>query len=96
MVVHAEQIVTVAADTEDAFALARRILDSVGQVSHVDVTGRFLRGSTRCGLQRVRVGITAVPGKGGTRLMVETSSDGAHGKAARKGLRRVVGALATV
>jgi hypothetical protein len=92
---HAEQTVIIDEGTDDAFALAQRVLDEIGTVSHVDLEGRFLQGTTRSGFQRVRVGITARPTSRGTALVVEASSHGTRSQA-RKGLSRVVGALGVV
>jgi hypothetical protein len=89
---HAEQVVIIDEPTDDAFALARRVLDEIGTVSHVDAEGHFLQGTTRSGLQQVRVGITARPTSRGTALTVEASSHGNRIRA-RRGVRRVVGAL---
>jgi hypothetical protein len=92
---HAEQTVIIDEGTDDAFALAQRVLDEIGTVSHVDLEGRFLQGTTRSGFQRVRVGITARPTSRGTALVVEASSHGTRSQA-RKGVSRVVGALGVV
>jgi hypothetical protein len=89
---HAEQTVIIDEGTDDAFALAQRVLDEIGTVSHVDLEGRFLQGTTRSGFQRIRVGITARPTSRGTALVVEASSNGTRSQA-RKGVSRVVGAL---
>jgi hypothetical protein len=68
-------------------------LASVGKVTEEDETERFLRGSARYGLQKVRLKINVDGDQGGSVVRVRAQGDDLWGKAARTVVRRLSEAL---
>jgi hypothetical protein len=78
---------------DTAYARVRSALASVGKVTEEDETERFLRGSARYGLQKVRLKINVDGDQGGSVVRVRAQGDDLWGKAARTVVRRLSEAL---
>jgi hypothetical protein len=80
-------------EPDAAYARVRNALASLGKVTEEDQAERFLRGSARYGLQKVRLKINVEANESGSVVHVRAQSDDVWGKAARTVVRRLSAAM---
>jgi hypothetical protein len=76
-----------------AFDRATAAMAKVGKVIEVDPQDRFLRGSTRYGLQKVRLKITIEQDGADSLVTIDALADDVWGKGARSGIEKLRNAL---
>ena len=81
--------VRVSRPPDEVFDQMRQALDRIGRIKE-EREPEFLRGSTRYGLQRVSLKVTIVPRADGSSIEVESFGDDVWGRAARKGIEKLL------
>jgi hypothetical protein len=77
-------------DPIETFAAALAALRTIGKVDEVDDSDRFLRGTTRYGLQTVRLKVRISPGGDrGSLVTAKALADDIWGWGARRGLTKL-------
>ena len=76
-----------------AFARVVAAMDSIGDIKERDDDDLFLRGTTRYGLQLIRLKVKIVPEETGALVTVRALGDDIWGKGAREGCRRFLNAM---
>jgi hypothetical protein len=77
----------------EAFDRSTAAMAKIGKVKEVDASEFFIRGTTRYGLQKIRLKIRIVQDVEGPRFEVEAFADDVWSKGARKGIKRFRAAL---
>src|SRR2546423_6453400 len=77
----------------DAFERAATAMARAGKVLETDAGAGFIRGSTRYGLQKVRLKVTIQRSGNDSILNIEALADDVWGKGARSGIKRFRNAL---
>lgn len=77
----------------DAFVRAATAMAHAGKILEADAGAGFLRGTTRYGLQKVRIKVTVQPSGDDSILNIEALADDVWGKGARSGIKRFREAL---
>lgn len=80
-------------EPEATFNDLRRALETVGKVQEADPESFFLRGSTRFGLQKVRLKISIARSDQGSTVSINALADDVWGMGAKKGIERLIRAL---
>ncbi|MPZ70700.1 MAG: hypothetical protein GEU71_14405 [Actinobacteria bacterium] len=89
----AEKHLEISQPPDSVFIQARRALEGIGKIKEMDEDALFLRGSTRYGLQKVRLKVFIKADGEGSRLTIKALADDVWGKGARKGCERLLEAL---
>lgn len=76
-----------------AYQRAREGLASIGKVIEEDSDQRFLRGTVRYGLQKVRMKVDVEPTDTGSLVRIRALADDVWGKAAKATMRKLAGAI---
>lgn len=75
------------------FSALASALQEIGKIKETDEAEGFIRGTTRYGLQRVRLKIHVSSGETGSKVSVEALADDVWGRGARKGIAKLREAL---
>lgn len=78
---------------EAAFNDLHRALRSIGKIEEADPEALFLRGTTRFGLQKVRLKMSVAPSDHGSTISIHALADDVWGKGAKKGIDKLIEAL---
>jgi hypothetical protein len=93
MLGYREQRVEVPGSTTDAYEWARACLVKVGTLKEEDPAERFLRGSARYGLEKVRLKLTVEEGAAGSSVLIRAQGNDVWGYGARRVIERIEGSL---
>jgi len=83
----------VEAPAQQAFAAAKAALERTGKITESDPTERFLRGTAKYGLQKVRVKVNVEESDRGSIVRIRAQGDDVWGKGAKKVVERLAEAL---
>jgi hypothetical protein len=84
---------SVEASVEQVFARAKAALERVGQLEESDPAERFLRGTAKYGLQKVRVKVNVEAREQGSVVRIRAQGDDVWGKGAKKVAERLSDAI---
>ena len=89
----AEEEVIVHVAPSIALSQAKGALSAIGRVLEADDAAFFVRGSTRYGLQKVRIKCQILPRGESSRIVIKALADDVWGKGARVGIKKMKDAL---
>lgn len=89
----AEEVVVVHAPPPIALNQVKAALGVIGKVVEADDADLFVRGSTRYGLQKVRIKCQILPSGESSRVVIKALADDVWGKGAREGIKKMKNAL---
>lgn len=88
-----ERTVTIQHQPTEALNMVRRAFEDIGKVKSVEDDKMLVRGSTRYGLQKVRLKASVAPDPAGSVVTVKAQGDDVWGKAAKSAVQRLADAL---
>lgn len=86
----ASQVITSDKSVPELFAVVERAMGMIGKVTEADPQAGRLRGSTKYGLQKVKLDLELVPTETGTQMTVNGKSDDVAGGGAAAGIARLL------